>query len=208
MVPGLPRLSSSFSIASHSLAAFAGRSFWCLTSSGPWHLTHSADGVTAAHVNLAADHPWTCHHSPFRVLRTSPMPSQPAFVSASQLGSTSTAVCCASSASNSGPADIGRGSFCAACSYRGRYTRHRPSEADIARERKLLQLRVIHLCARFGISQDRMWNLDETAVRLVPAGERGWTKKSRVSPCLRLASLRRGRTCWKHERRHVDADCP
>ena len=47
-------------------------------------------------------------------------------------------------------------------------TRHRPSEADIARERELPQLRVIHLCARFGISQDRMWNLDETAVRLVP----------------------------------------
>ena len=48
------------------------------------------------------------------------------------------------------------------------HTRHRPSEADIARERKLLQLCVIHLCARFGISQDRIWNLDETAVRLVP----------------------------------------
>ena len=31
----------------------------------------------------------------------------------------------------------------------------------IARERKLLQVRVIHLCARFGISQDRMWNPDE-----------------------------------------------
>ena len=46
--------------------------------------------------------------------------------------------------------------------------RHRPSEADIATEHKLLQVRVIHLCARFGISQDRMWNLDETAVRLVP----------------------------------------
>ena len=50
--------------------------------------------------------------------------------------------------------------------------------ADIARERKLLQLRVIYLCDRFGISQDRMWNLDETAVPIVPAGERGWTKKA------------------------------
>ena len=39
--------------------------------------------------------------------RTSLMPSQPCFVSASPLGSTSTAVCCASSASNSSPADIG-----------------------------------------------------------------------------------------------------
>ena len=56
-------------------------------------------------------------------------------------------------------------------------TRHRPSEADIARERKLLQLRVIYLCDPFGISQDRIWNLDETALRIVPTGERGWTKR-------------------------------
>ena len=46
--------------------------------------------------------------------------------------------------------------------------RHRPSEADLARERKLLQLCVIRLCDRFKISQDRTWNLDERAVRLVP----------------------------------------
>ena len=57
-------------------------------------------------------------------------------------------------------------------------TRHRPSEADIARERKLPQLRVTHLCDCFKISQDRIWNLDETAVRMVPAGERGRTKKA------------------------------
>ena len=57
-------------------------------------------------------------------------------------------------------------------------TRSRPSEADIARERKLLQLRVIYLSACFGKSQDRKWNLDETVVRMIPAGERGWTKRS------------------------------
>ena len=60
-------------------------------------------------------------------------------------------------------------------------TRHRPSEADIARERKLLQLHVIYLCDRFGISQDRIWNLDETAVRIVPTGERGWTKRAEAA---------------------------
>ena len=38
------------------------------------------------------------------------------------------------------------------------------AEADIARDRNLSQLRV--------------WNLHETAVRMVPAGERGWTKMS------------------------------
>ena len=57
-------------------------------------------------------------------------------------------------------------------------TPHRQSEADIARERKLLQMRVIYLCDRFGISQDRVWNLDETAVRMVPSGERGWTRRA------------------------------
>ena len=56
--------------------------------------------------------------------------------------------------------------------------RHRPSEADIARERKLLQLLVIYLCHRFGTAQDRIRNLDETAVRMVPSGERGWSKRA------------------------------
>ena len=56
-------------------------------------------------------------------------------------------------------------------------TRHRPSEAGIARKRNLLQLRVIFQCDCHKISQDRIWNLDETAVRMVPSGERGWTKK-------------------------------
>ena len=51
-------------------------------------------------------------------------------------------------------------------------TRHRPSEADVTRERKL------HLRDRFKISKDRTWNMDETAVRSVPSGERGWTKKA------------------------------
>ena len=41
---------------------------------------------------------------------------------------------------------------------------------------------VIFLCDRFGISQDRVWNLDETAVRMVPAGERGWTKRAESAP--------------------------
>ena len=57
------------------------------------------------------------------------------------------------------------------------YNRHKP-EADIARERKLLQLRVIYLCDRLKISQDRILNLDETAVRIVPAGERGWSTRA------------------------------
>ena len=75
-------------------------------------------------------------------------------------------------------------------------------------QRNLLRLRVIYLCDRFGISQDRVWNLDETAVRMVPAGECGWTKRAKSAPCLRLARLRHGHTCCKHERRHVDTECP
>ena len=45
-------------------------------------------------------------------------------------------------------------------------------------QRNLLRLRVIYLCDRFGISQDRVWNLDETAVRMVPTGECWWTKRA------------------------------
>ena len=150
--------------------------------------------------DLAADRLWSCHRSPFRVLRTSPMPSQPGSVSASPLGSTSTAVCCASSTSNWSPKRNGRGSFFAACSSHGSSGRlapaSRPSEADIARERKLLQLRVIYLCHRFKISQDRIWNLDETAVHC-PI-RRAWV---RVSLCLRLARLRHGHARCEHEER-------
>ena len=51
-----------------------------------------------------------------------------------------------------------------------------------------------------------MWNLDETAVRVVPSGERGWTTKSRVTLCLRLARLRHGHARCEHEERHVDTD--
>ena len=115
------------SMASRSLTTFAGRSIWCRSSSGPCRPTHSADGITAAHVTLAADRPWNCHHSPFRVLRTSLMPSRPGSVSASPLGSTSTAMCCASSTSKSSPADDGRGSFCAACSSHGNSRRLAPA---------------------------------------------------------------------------------
>ena len=169
---------------------------------GPWCLTHCADGTTAAHLTTAADHPWSYHHSPFRVSRTSHMPSRAGSASASLLGSTSTAVCCASSTSNSSPADDGRGSFCAACSSHGNSRRLAP-----ARERKLLQLRVIHLCDRFKISQDRIWNLDETASCAHGSSRRAWVdQKSRASLCFRFARLRHGHTCCEHEGRHVDAD--
>ena len=151
---------------------------------------------------------------PFALSRASRDPHtcrrRPGSVSALPLGSTSTAVCCASSTSNPSTADDGRGSsysslqlswkLAAAC------TRHRPSEADIARERKLLQLRVIYLCDRFKISQDRIWNLDETAVRMVPAGERGWTKTAEPAYAFALARLRHGHARCEHEGRHVDAD--
>ena len=79
-------------------------------------------------------------------------------------------------------------------------TSTRPSEAHTTRERNLLQLRVIYLRDRFGISQDRIWDLDETAVRMVPSGERGWTQKaesacvfaSRASVTVTLGANMRG----------------
>ena len=62
-------------------------------------------------LSLVVAHVRPTHRSPFRFLRTSLMPLQPGFVSASPLGSTSTAVCCAISTSNSSPPDVGRGKF-------------------------------------------------------------------------------------------------
>ena len=73
-------------MASRSLTTFAGRSIWCRSSSGPCRPTHSADGTTAAHVTLAADRPWNCHHSPFASCEPH-MPSRPGSASASPLGS-------------------------------------------------------------------------------------------------------------------------
>ena len=91
------------SMARHTLTAFVGRSRWGRSSSGPWRLTRSPGGMTAAHPMLTAlaDRPWNCHHSPFRVLRTWHVLSRPGSVSASPLGSPSTAVCCSSSTLNS-----------------------------------------------------------------------------------------------------------
>ena len=148
------------------------------SSSGPWQPTRSADGMMAAHLTSAREPATTrpfASREPHTCRRGQAESQRPPF------GSTSTAVCCASSTSNSSPADDGRGSFFRACRFHGSLRRLAPatgpSEADIVIERKLLQLRVIYLCDRFKISQDRIWNLDETAVRMVPAGERGWSKK-------------------------------
>ena len=90
-------------------------------------------------LSLVVAHVRPTHRSLFRVLRTSLMPSQPGFVSASPLGSTSTAVCCASLTSNSSPPDIGRAvssQLAAIMEARGDL-----QPPHLARERKLLQLR-------------------------------------------------------------------
>ena len=100
----------------------------------------------------------------------------------------------------------------AACSSRGNLLRFapasRPSEADTARERKLLQLRVIYLCDRFKIS---------TGSHVEPgrdscahgSSRRAWVdQKSRASLRPRLTRLRHGHARCEHEGRHVDADRP
>ena len=97
-------------------------------------------------------------NSPFALSRLANLTHAVAarFVSASPLGSTTTAVCCTSLRSNSSPPEIGRAvssQLAAVMEARGDL-----QPPHIARERQRLQLRVIHLCARFGISQDRMWN--------------------------------------------------
>ena len=196
------------SMASRSLTTFAGRSIWCRSSSGPWRPTHSADGMKAAHLTIAADRPWTCHHSPLsrlanlthavagrlslsvptwqhvyrRVLRELDIEFEPRkewtrqFLRSLQLSWKIAAT----------------------------HTRHRPSEADIARERAAAR----HLPVR------SLQNL--TGSHLEPGRDscaHRSSRRARVdqegrgSPCLRLARLRHDHARCKHERRHVDTDC-
>ena len=184
------------SMASHSPTTFALRSIWCWSFSGPRHPIRSADGMTAAHLTSAADHPWSCHHSPFRVSRTSHMPSRAG--SASPLGSTSTAVCCASSTSYSSPADDGRGSFCAACSYHGSLRRLAPATGRA----RLTLPESVNFCSCVRSLQNLTGShlepgRDSCAHRPI---RRAWVDhESRVSPCLRLARLRHGHARCEHE---------
>ena len=90
------------------------------------------------------------------------------------------------------------------CKLAATYTRHRPSEADIVRERKLLQLRVIHLCEHFRISQDSKPGRDSCAHG---SSRRAWVEQEgRISPCFLLARLRHSHARGEHEGRHVNAD--
>ena len=100
---------------------------WNMLSSTYSHTSHWVRFRFSGCLSLVVAHVRPTHLSPIRFLRTSLMPSQPGSASASPLGSTSTAVCCASSTSNSSPLDIGRGSFCAACSYHGSSRRLAPA---------------------------------------------------------------------------------
>ena len=199
MVRGLPRLSCACPWQVTRSQHSPGRSSWCRNSSGPWHPTHFASGM-AAHLTSAADRPWNCHHSPFRVLRTSLLPSRPGSVSASPLGSTSTAVCCARSTSNSSPKGNGRGSFFRACSYHGSSRRLTPATGRV-------RLTLPEKATSCSCASSACAIASES--RRIASGT--WTsvvdQEGRVSPCLRLARLRHGHACCKHERRHVDTDC-
>ena len=152
------------------------------------------------------------HHSPFDVVRTSLMPLQPGFVPASPLGSSSTAVCCMSSTSNSSPPDIGRSSFFTACSSHGNSRRR-----ATATNRVRLTLPeggnscscASSICA---IASESHRIACGTWTRQLCAwfqqASVGVDQEGRINPCLRLARLRHGHTCCKHERRHADTDCP
>ena len=159
------------------------------SSSGAWHPTHSADGMTAAQMTSAADRPWTCPHSPFRVSRTSHIPSRAGSVPASPIWQHVDRSVLRELDIEFEPSRRWTRQFlqlswklAATC------TRHTPSEADTARESKLLQLRVIYLCDRFEISQDRTLSLEETAVRIVPSAESAYVFSSRAFVTVTLAA--------------------
>ena len=122
------------------------------------------------------------HHSPIDVLRTSLMLSRPPP--------------CAS--------------FFTACSYHGSSRRLTPATGRVRLtlpENANSCNCVIYLCDRFGISKDRMWNIDETAVRIDSSRRARVDQEGRVSPRFLLARLRHGHACCKHERRHVYTYC-
>ena len=136
-------------------------SIWCRSSSGPWNPTMELP--------------------PFALSRLANLLSQPGSVSASSLEHIYRRVLRELDTEIEPTTHFTRQflqSLQLSWKLAATHTRHRPSEADIATERKLLQLRVICLCDRFRISLDRTWNRDETTVRMVPTGERGWTKKA------------------------------
>ena len=207
MVPELPRLSSACPWQGHSRTTFAGRSSWCRSSSGPWHPTHSAGGTTAAHVTVAADRPWSYHHSPFRNLRTSLMPLQPGSASASPLGRTSTARVLRKLDIEFEPTRHwtrqflrslllhGNSRRLAPATGRARLTLQRAQTSAAARHlpvRSLRNLKGSHLEPRRGSCAFR----SNRRARVDQGGPK--------HPCLRLARLRHGNACCKHERRYVD----
>ena len=139
------------------------------------------------------------------------MPSRPGSASASPLGSTSTAVCCASSTSNSSPKRNGRGSSYEACSSHGNSQRL----ARATGRARLTLLESVNFCS----CASSTCAIDSKSHRIASGT---WTRQlcasssrrarveqeGRSSPCPRLARLRHGHACCKHERRHVDADSP
>ena len=159
-----PRVWNCSSMTSHSLTTFAGRSIWCRSSSGPWHPTQSADDMTETHVISTTDRPWSYQHLVFRVLRTSLMPSRPDSVSASP---------------HARPRRHQLTERLSSCVARARHRVRAPQKLDATvstqsaaimetrgdmhppqpewdwhcqRTQTLLQLRVIYLCDRFGMS--------------------------------------------------------
>ena len=156
--------------------------------------------MTAAHVTSAADRPWTCHHAPFArephtCRRGQAQPQRPHLQHVYHRVPRELDI--EFEPSRRWTRQFQRSlhlswKLAATC------TRHRPSEADIARERKLLQLRVIYLCDRFKISQDRIWNLDETAVcawsQQASAGGPKKPSASRAFVTVTLAANMRGGT--------------
>ena len=196
MVPGLPRLSSTCPMAK-TLAynIRLAKHFGAGALQAPWQPTRSAGRMTAAHLTTAADQPWTCHHSPFRVSRN----LTHAVAARLSLGLAARLPPRAARARHRIRAwqTMDAGSFLRSLQLSWKLAATCTPATGRARlalpeSVKLLQLRV-HLPVRSlqNLTGPQSGTLDEDRCGAwLPAGERGWTKKAEPACVFASRALR------------------
>ena len=180
-------------------------------SDGIWNMLFSTCSHTSRWVrfrfggclSLVVAHVRPTHHSPFRVLRTSLMPSQPGFVFCVPTWQHVHRRVLREFDIEFEPTRHWSSSFFTACSYHGNSLR-----LATATRRVMLTLpENANSCSCASSTCALASESHRIACGTWTRQLCAWFQKSRVSPCLRLARLRHGHTSCKHERLHVDTDC-